>query len=133
MSKGNMQVLTGQYLGAFMADESGTYGVVSCDDGVITVLTDEKQTVGETMTFEGFVSVTDDVQRENIFAWYDENGDFGSGEEYFDNISTLLIHDNYGRYFSTSTSMALTAVGVICGMYMIIIYMGVRSGKYGDK
>lgn len=132
MSKGNMQTLTGEVLGSFMADESGTYTAISCDDGVITVLFDEKQTAGETVTANGFVSVLDDGERENLFAWYEDNGDFSGGTEYFDNVSPLMIHDNHGRFFDTGTSTALSGVCIICGIYMMIIYMGIRSGKYGE-
>lgn len=132
MSKSAMQTLTGEYLGAYMATEDGTYGMVQCSDGAITVLTDRELVVGEEVTVEGFVVVLDDSERENLYAWYDENGDFSGGEAYFDNVSPMMIHDNYGRIFDTATSKALTGFTLVCGIYMIIVYMGVSSGKYGE-
>ncbi|MGI6028419.1 MAG: hypothetical protein ACOX81_03285 [Candidatus Heteroscillospira sp.] len=133
MSKGAMQSLTGQVLGTFAANEKGTFAAVQCEDGVISVLLEEKPAVGEEITATGFVHLLGGELEQDLFAWYDKNGDFANGEKHFDNVSPMYIHDGYGRYFPIPASKLLICGGVVCAVYIILIYMGISSGKYGEN
>ena len=133
MSKGAMQSLTGEVLGSYRQDEKGVFSAVKCEDGIISVRTAEKPEVGSEITATGFVRVLNDSEEADLFAWYDDNGDFANGPEHFDNVSPMYITDNCGRYFSTLTSKIMTTAAMVCAVYIIIVYMGISSGRYGEN
>lgn len=132
MTKNAMQSLTGQVLGNYAQDEKGWWTAVQADDGVITCVFEEEPTVGDTVTATGFVGRLSDEHEADLFAWYDDNGDFSGGEEHWDNVSPLFIRDGYGRYFDTFTSKIMITAGMCCAVYIILVYMGISSGKYRD-
>ena len=133
MSKGAMQSLTGEVLGTVLSDDSGAWMAVQGGDGVIVVLADREVPAGQEITAVGFVRVLDDDRRAALFSWYDENGDFAGGPEHFDNVSPLYIHDGYGRLFPILPSKIMSACTMLCGIYMVLVYMGIQSGKYGEN
>ncbi len=133
MSKGAMQSLTGEVLGSYREDEKGVFSAVKCEDGIISVRTAEKPEAGSEITATGFVRVLNDSEEADLFAWYDDNGDFANGPEHFDNVSPMYITDNCGRYFSTLTSKIMTTAAMVCAAYIIIVYMGISSGRYGEN
>lgn len=132
MTKGAIQELTGEVLSSYRANDGGTYSAVKCEDGIITVKTERKPEAGKELSVTGFVRVLDEEERADLFAWYDANGDFAGGEGYFDNLSPMFIHDNYGRMFPIVTSKILTALAMLSAVYIIVVYMGVSKGKYDD-
>lgn len=132
MTKGAMQSLTGQVLGCYAQDEKGWWTAMQASDGVITGVFEEKPTVGETVTATGFVGRLSDEHEDDLFAWYDDNGDWSGGPEHWDNVSPLFIRDGYGRYFPTLTSKIMICGGMLCAIYIILVYMGISSGKYRD-
>ena len=133
MTKSAIQSLTGTVLGSFRADEKGTWCAVECEDGVITCVFQQKPEAGTEVTATGFVSVLSSDAREDLFAWYDDNGDFAGGPEHFDNVSPMYIHDGYGRFFPILPSKIMISCGMLCAIYIILVYMGISSGKYGEN
>ena len=133
LSKSAIQSVTGQVLGTYRADEQGTWCAVECKDGVITCVLERKPEIGAEVTATGFVRVLDEQERQDLFAWYDDNGDFANGEDYFDNVSPMYIHDGYGRFFPILPSKIMIACGMVCAIYIILVYMGISSGKYGEN
>ena len=133
MSKGAMQSLTGTVLGNYAQDEKGVWSAVQCSNGVITCVFEEKPTVGETVTATGFVGRLSDERQADLFAWYDDHGDWANGPEHWDNVSPLFIRDNHGRYFDTFTSKIMISAGMVLAIYIILVYMGISSGKYGEN
>ncbi|MGE4353134.1 MAG: hypothetical protein AB7D36_03500 [Oscillospiraceae bacterium] len=133
MSKSAMQTLTGTVAGVYRETEAGYWTAVTCSDGLISVVFEEKPETGATVTATGFVSILNDSEKQDLFAWYDENGDFAGGETYFDNVSPMYIHDGYGRLFPIVASKVMSACTMLCGVYMLLIYMGISSGKYGEN
>ena len=93
----------------------------------------QKPEAGTEVTATGFVSVLSPDAREDLFAWYDDNGDFAGGPEHFDNVSPMYIHDGYGRFFPILPSKIMISCGMLCAIYIILVYMGISSGKYGEN
>ena len=133
MSKSTIQELTGTVVDVFRETEAGYWTAVECSDGIIAVFFKEKPVTGDLVTATGFVQVLNDLDRQELLAWYDQNGDFAGGEEYFDNVSPLYIHDGYGRFFPISTAKAISAVTMLFGAYTILVYIGISTGKYGEN
>ena len=133
MTKGAMQSLTGEALGCYAQDEKGWWTAIQAEDGVITGVFEEKPAIGETVTATGFVGRLSDEHEADLFAWYDDNGDWANGPEHWDNVSPLFIRDGYGRYFDTFTSKLMITGGMICAIYIIMVYMGISSGRYREN
>ena len=132
MTKGAMQSLTGEALGCYAQDEKGWWTAIQAEDGVITGVFEEKPAIGETVTATGFVGRLSDEHEADLFAWYDDNGDWANGDEHWDNVSPLFIRDGYGRYFDTFTSKLMITGGMLCAVYIILVYMGISSGRYRE-
>jgi hypothetical protein len=132
MSDGAIQSISGEVLGTYRLDEKGAWCALRCADGAITAVLETAPAAGGTVTATGFVRVLSNEERADLLAWYEENGDYANGEALFDNVSPLYVRDGYGRFFPMLASKIMITCGMVCAAYIVLVYMGISTGKYGE-